>query len=127
MNTWSSKLKNLSKNVKKKIFLGGLFSCFNDCGICCYGYCCPACLYGENAEKIDGSSCFASGCLWYLLSGWGLCCLVHKGKRKALRDRFQIQEDCNDCAVTTFCGSCAICQEARELKFRLSSSAGICT
>ncbi len=47
-------------------------------------------------------------------------------KRKALRNRFGLQEDCNDCIVTTFCASCAICQEARELKFRSASSQGKC-
>ena len=59
------------------------------------------------------------------MSGWGLCCLTHMGKRKTLRDRFGLQEDCNDCVATTFCSVCAICQEARELKFRSVSSQGI--
>lgn len=48
-------------------------------------------------------------------------------KRKALRNSFDLQEDCNDCVATTFCAPCAICQEARELKTRLVSSQGICT
>jgi Cys-rich protein (TIGR01571 family) len=108
-----------------KIFLAGLFDCFNDCGICFYGWCCPACLYGENAEKIDGSNCCNAGCLWYLMSGWGLCCLIHRNKRKALRERFNLQEDCDDCLATTFCSLCTICQEARELKHRSVSSEGI--
>ena len=47
------------------------------------------------------------------------------GKRKALRDRYSIQEDCNDCAATTFCTSCAVCQEARELKFRSATVGGM--
>ncbi|CAF1010493.1 unnamed protein product [Adineta steineri] len=108
MNQWSS----------------GLFDCFNDCNICLYGYCCTPCLYGENAEKIDGSSCCGSCCIWYLLSSVSLCCIAHMGKRQALRNRFGLPEDCNDCAATTFCIPCAVCQEARELKFRLGSSGG---
>ncbi|CAF3977498.1 unnamed protein product [Rotaria sp. Silwood1] len=40
------------------------------------------------------------------------------GKRKALRNRFGLEEDCNDCLATTCCAPCAICQEARELKYR---------
>ncbi|CAF3015378.1 unnamed protein product [Rotaria sp. Silwood2] len=40
------------------------------------------------------------------------------GKRQALRTRFGLEEDCNDCLATTFCAPCAICQEARELKYR---------
>jgi len=49
------------------------------------------------------------------------------GKREALRNRFGLQEDCNDCVATTFCAPCAVCQEARELKFRLVSPQGIYT
>ncbi|CAF1302528.1 unnamed protein product [Adineta steineri] len=108
MNTWNS----------------GLFDCFNDSSICLYGCFCTPCLYGKNAEKIDGSSCCNSGCLWYLMSGWSLCCLTHMPKRKALRNRFDLQEDCNDCVATTFCAPCAICQEARELKSRLTTNEG---
>jgi hypothetical protein len=48
------------------------------------------------------------------------------GKREALRNRFGLQEDCNDCVATTFCAACAICQEARELKYRSAPSGGIC-
>ncbi len=111
--------------IIQQIFLGGLFDCCNDCGICCYGWCCAACLYGENAEKIDGSDCCGQCFVWWLLSGWGLCWVVHMGKRETLRRRFGLQEDCNDCAATAFCATCAICQEARELKFRGAALAGI--
>ncbi|CAF1201956.1 unnamed protein product [Rotaria sordida] len=81
----------------------GLFNCFDDCGICLYGYCCAPCLFGENAEKIDG---------------------IHMGKREALRNRYGLEEDCNDCLATTFCAPCAICQEARELKYRSAAPGG---
>jgi Cys-rich protein (TIGR01571 family) len=47
------------------------------------------------------------------------------GKRRALRNRYGLQEDCNDCVATTFCPACAVCQEARELKFRSAASGGI--
>ncbi|CAF3342508.1 unnamed protein product [Rotaria socialis] len=102
----------------------GLFDCCSDGGICLYGWCCAPCLYGENAEKIDGSSCFGSCCIWYLLAQCSLCCLVHMGKRQTLRDRFGLAEDCSDCVATTFCAPCAICQEARELKFRSAAHGG---
>jgi hypothetical protein len=46
-------------------------------------------------------------------------------KRKTLRNRYRIQEDCNDCLVTTCCAGCAICQEARELKYHSAPSGGI--
>lgn len=96
----------------------GLCDCFNDCGLCCYGWCCTPCLFGENAEKIDGTNCVAAGLIWYLLTGLGCCCVYHMGKRRTLRQRYGLEEGCGDCAITTFCASCAICQEARELKIR---------
>lgn len=43
-------------------------------------------------------------------------------KRKALRERYGLEEDCNDCLAAAFCGPCAVCQEARELENRSSSS-----
>ena len=46
-------------------------------------------------------------------------------KRQALCERFGIREDDNDCLVTTFCSSCATCQESRELNFRLNSSSSM--
>ena len=49
----------------------------------------------------------------------GCCCLVHAGKRTALRARYGLMEDCcNDCCVTCLCPLCAICQEAREMQVR---------
>jgi Cys-rich protein (TIGR01571 family) len=46
------------------------------------------------------------------------------GKRQALRQRYGLQEDCNDCLATAFCTACAVCQEARELKFRSAPTGG---
>ncbi|CAF1428729.1 unnamed protein product [Didymodactylos carnosus] len=40
------------------------------------------------------------------------------GKRGALRQKYGIIEDPNDCLVTCCCGPCAVCQEAREMKTR---------
>ncbi len=82
-------------------------------------------MYGENAEKIDGSGCCGQCCLWCILAHCSLCCLLSMGKRTTLRNRYGLQSDCDDCIATTFCASCAICQEARELKFRAGYSGGI--
>jgi Cys-rich protein (TIGR01571 family) len=49
------------------------------------------------------------------------------GKREALRRRYGLEEDCNDCIATTFCAACAICQEARELKLRAGPGGGTYT
>ncbi|CAF1508218.1 unnamed protein product [Adineta ricciae] len=108
MNNWSS----------------GLFDCRNDGDICLRGCLGPSFLFGANAELIDGSDRCRSCLLYFLITRFYLCCLPHIPKRKALRERFDIAEDndCNDCLATTFCRRCAVCQEARELKFRLASS-----
>ena len=47
------------------------------------------------------------------------------GKRRALRQRYGLQEDCDDCCATTFCTACAVCQEARELKYRSAGVGGM--
>lgn len=47
------------------------------------------------------------------------------GKRRTLRQRYGLQEDCNDCLATTCCAACAVCQEARELKFRSTAMGGM--
>ncbi|UJR17476.1 hypothetical protein I4U23_004371 [Adineta vaga] len=93
-----------------------LFDCFDAGDIC---------LYGRNAKRIDGSSCFGSCFIYWLLSECGLCCLVHMSKRQALRQRFGLREDGDDCLVTTFCSSCVVCQEARELRFHSNSSSSV--
>ncbi len=39
--------------------------------------------------------------------------------RRALREKFGLPEEpCDDCTVVSFCSPCAVCQAARELKFR---------
>jgi Cys-rich protein (TIGR01571 family) len=40
-------------------------------------------------------------------------------KRQKLREKYKLKESpCGDCPTTFFCGPCALCQEARELKSR---------
>lgn len=87
--------------------------------ICCYGFWCHSCLYGENAEAIDGSSCVGNCCLYHLLGSCSLCWIPHMRKRKVLRDKFRLEgESWKDCLVSACCAGCSVCQEARELKAR---------
>ncbi|CAF1097836.1 unnamed protein product [Adineta steineri] len=96
-----------------------LFGCFDDIGICFWGFCCPASSFGRNAEKIDGSSCVGCCAAYCVLAHCSLCWVPHFMKRKVLRQKYLLKEEpCHDCLVTAFCGPCAICQEARELKSR---------
>ncbi|CAF3737532.1 unnamed protein product [Adineta steineri] len=96
-----------------------LFGCFSDIKTCCCGFCCLPCLFGQNAEKIDGSSCVAC-CLAYWITGaCSLCWIPHMIKRKVLREKYLLKPDpCHDCLVAACCGPCGVCQEARELKSR---------
>jgi Cys-rich protein (TIGR01571 family) len=99
-------------------FLESLFGCFNDLSTCLCGFCCTPCLFGQNAEKTDGSSCFLWCCAYMCLTECYLCWLPHYFKRAELRQRYGLREDpsCGDLFTTICCSPCALCQEARFLK-----------
>jgi Cys-rich protein (TIGR01571 family) len=95
----------------------GLCDCCQSPCICISGILCPCCLFGRNAKGITDEGCI-SNCLCYLL-----CCppLQHSGLRRKIRNKWNLPEDpCNDCCVALFCGPCGMCQEAREIEYRLS-------
>ncbi|CAF0837873.1 unnamed protein product [Rotaria sordida] len=97
-----------------------LFGCCDDCGTCCYGFCCPACLFGSNAKQLDGSNCLVMCCIYGMLQNAGQFWLPHYFKREKLRRIYGLREDstCGDVPATLCCGPCALCQEAREMKSR---------
>ncbi len=99
-------------------FIESLFGCFDDCEICLCGWCFTPCLFGQNAEKIDGSNCCLMCCAYSLLSSCYLCWIPHCMKRENLREKYGLSQDpnCGDCPAACFCGPCALCQEARFLK-----------
>jgi len=90
--------------------------CCGNCGICCVTCMCPCIQYGLNAEKLDGSSCVTNALL-LMFCGW-LPCFVQGPRRKLLRQRYGLQEDCPDFLIHCLCPLCAICQEAREMQNR---------
>ena len=99
-------------------YLGSIFGCLEDIPTLCYGFCCTCCLFGRNAEMIDGSSCMGM-CIGYLcLDLCLLCCLIHKDKRQQLRRAFDLAEEPSDFLATWILSPCAVCQEAREMKSR---------
>lgn len=95
-----------------------LFGCFDDWEICLCGWCCSPCLFGQNAEKIDGSNCCLMCCGYALLVPCYLSWIPHFLKREVLRQQYDLREDrnCADCPATCCCGQCALCQEARFLE-----------
>jgi len=100
----------------------GLFGCFDDIGICCYGLFCTPCLYGENVNKLNGVGCYMPCCQYYCLAGLSMCCCVASPNRTMIRNKYGLAEEpCNDCCVHVFFSPCAVCQEARELKKQVAA------
>lgn len=93
----------------------GLCDCCADTKICIMGCFFPCCLHGTNAMKLNDSSCIGN-CLCYL------CCPCCQTSilRRDIRYKYNLP-DTNDCCVSWFCHPCALCQDAREIKFRTSS------
>ncbi|KAG1656460.1 hypothetical protein FOA52_005891 [Chlamydomonas sp. UWO 241] len=98
-------------------FRDSLFGCFNDMATCCLGCWCPCYLYGKNAENIKQDGFLLHCFLWFCLTPCAPCFFANKTRRQ-IRDKYGIMEPepCGDCCVHCFCGHCAICQEARQLK-----------
>jgi Cys-rich protein (TIGR01571 family) len=98
-----------------------LCGCFGDCGSCCLGFWCPCVLQGQNMEKL-GQADACTGCsLWYLASIFGLCGCYAAGTRYAMRQQFGLHgSGCGACTAHTCCSGCAICQDAREIKYRFA-------
>ncbi len=103
--------------------IGGLFDCFKDWEICCYGCWCTARLYAKNAVQINGSN-YDDAYFTYMNSGEDACPWIPvTANRRALREKYGLPEKpCDDCSVIFFCAPCAVCQAARELKIRNSMS-----
>merc|ERR1712196_127219 len=38
----------------------GHFACHENIGTCCFGLCCPACLYGKTSEVVEGDCMMAA-------------------------------------------------------------------
>ncbi|KAL3832061.1 hypothetical protein ACJMK2_023740 [Sinanodonta woodiana] len=91
----------------------GLFACFSDFGICIITYFVPCVTAGKNAATV-GESCFLYGCLSILgpVGIWSRAKIRGKIRsKKGIEGGFGM-----DCLLHWFCGVCALCQEAREMK-----------
>lgn len=95
---------------------GGVFNCFDDCGICVYTFFCPYCQLGQSLEDAGEQSCAVSCLLsccipcWYPIATSSQQETVDKkmggqgmGYGKALL--------CQFC-----CGPCSVCRFARAVK-----------
>lgn len=85
-----------------------LMDCCDDMGICLCGTFCGSCLASQIATDMGESACVP-------------CCVP--GAMIALRIKWRTQENIqgslmDDCCTLLCCGPCALCQMAREIKFK---------
>eukprot|EP01026_Neomeris_dumetosa_P033767 TRINITY_DN269_c0_g4_i1.p4 TRINITY_DN269_c0_g4~~TRINITY_DN269_c0_g4_i1.p4 ORF type:complete len:132 (-),score=2.39 TRINITY_DN269_c0_g4_i1:126-521(-) len=99
-------------------FSSDLCDCCSDMPICCIGMQYTPCLIGDTYSRVTGRDGCSSCCAYYCLQQCCLCAIVGSNVRKQVRQKYGIVEGSNDILVHCFCGPCAACQEAREVKFR---------
>jgi Cys-rich protein (TIGR01571 family) len=94
--------------VNSQGYKSGFFTCYEDPVTCCATCCCSCLVVGHAVGKVNKTgfdlvSCFCSGIGAYRL-------------RRAVQKMFNIQEseDASTVAIG-LCGSCAVCQDVREL------------
>lgn len=109
--------------IQASSFKSGICGCFSDMRVCLMGCACPCLLYGDNYHRIHGQGSCGS-CLIY-----GFCpCLafIFAGENRThLRVKYNLHEEpMSDCCLHCWCSSCALCQEAREMKSRSSVIVG---
>ncbi|XP_019170429.1 PREDICTED: protein PLANT CADMIUM RESISTANCE 3-like [Ipomoea nil] len=108
-------------NQAPAVWSSGLCDCCDDASNCCITWCCPCITFGRIAEITDKgeTSCGASGALYCLIALLGCPCFYSCLYRSKLRKQYMLPASpCGDCLVHCCCGSCALCQEYRELKHR---------
>ncbi|BFZ11009.1 hypothetical protein BsWGS_14048 [Bradybaena similaris] len=85
----------------------GVCACCDDMGICLCGMFCGICLAMQVASDMGETMCLPWCVPNYLMA-----------LRTKLRTQERIQGSiCNDCLTEIYCGTCALCQLAREVKF----------
>ncbi|KAL5476751.1 hypothetical protein ACEPAI_2937 [Sanghuangporus weigelae] len=108
----------------------GCSECFDDCGTCFFGWCCPCMLYSQIQTRYNhlesrgtphpdggdscGGDCFLHCLLTSCLSaGW----VLQIGQRQSVRQRYRIRGDgCGDCMLAWCCTPCELTQASRELE-----------
>lgn len=91
-----------------------LFSCFEDSKTCIIAYVIPCYIFGKNAEKVDESCALCS--LAFVVPGLNLFAVTKI--RGLIREMSGIEGGCHsDTIVWSFCGLCALVQEARQVEW----------
>ncbi|KAI4896819.1 hypothetical protein NFI96_029277 [Prochilodus magdalenae] len=93
----------------------GICDCCDDMSVCCLGFWCPCILMCNTSERFGECLCLP---LLELFFG-SLVPPVTYAMRSSIRERYRIQGSmCDDCCISTCCGTLVWCQIARELKQR---------
>jgi Cys-rich protein (TIGR01571 family) len=98
-------------------FHTSLFSCWSHGKICCFTLCCPCVQAAYNKAEIDGRSCTCCDCL---------CMPGEYFTRSQIRSTYGLMGDkaCDDVCATCLCYLCAVCQDAREIEYQKTKTAG---
>ena len=86
----------------------GLFSFCDDVPLCFYGCCCPCVLNSSNLSKVRNEHWTVCHLLFPVFPYW---------TRKLVQENKHIpSQPEKDCLITTFCVSCSVIQDAREIR-----------
>ncbi|KAG2489090.1 hypothetical protein HYH03_012316 [Edaphochlamys debaryana] len=95
----------------------GMGSICDDTRLCLQGCFCTSCLFGSNYAALRDTGCWGPCCLYF----WCRCmvCMFASDVRHEIRAKYNLRpEPCNDLVTHLFCSPCALCQEAREVRYQ---------
>lgn len=128
----------------------GIFGCAEDRESCLMGLFCPCVLFGRNVERLREDITWTKPCMCHaicveggialaagtaivgcinppflvfesFLFGWWMCGIYTGLFRQSLQKKYHLKNSpCDPCLVHCCMHSCALCQEHREMKGRLS-------
>jgi len=112
-------------------FNAGLFDCFEPIEDCVIGYFAPCIIYGRTSERLLKNSnneadheLVNNECIMFGVAAcFGLHWVLNTLKRGEIRQRYNIEGSMvEDCALSWCCGCCAVIQQDKEVRQRLSSN-----
>ena len=102
--------------LPSKTWKTGFFQCHKDCCTFLKALVCPCIVYGKNMLKFHGTGDLVQYCCAYIQNCY---CLFGCKFRQNLEKKYRIEGDeLLDLCAHTFCCSCALAQENREMNLR---------
>ncbi|KAJ8470761.1 hypothetical protein OPV22_025104 [Ensete ventricosum] len=102
----------------------GICGCAEDPESCWTGLFCPCVLFGRNVERLTEDTPWTTPCMCHALCvEGGIALAVVTAIRQSLQKEYHLKNfPCDPCMVHCCMHWCAICQEHREIKGRLSDN-----